>query len=237
MDDAGRLRFGVKVGTTNKVVSALKSYNDGAWHHVAASLSPAGQVLFVDGELVGRDVTATSGLPGLVGQWMLGGDSVSGSASAPSSKFFKGVLDDVAVYPRALSRAEVRAHISASLRTPPSTPAPTDSYGTSVNTSEPALYWRLGEATGPAALDTSGNEERGTLAGTVTYGQEGAVGGSDKSVTLNGSSGNVASTYNWSAPATYSAEVWFKTTTTRGGKLIGFGTNQSGTAPTSTETW
>lgn len=230
MDNTGKLRFGVQTGTTKKVITSVKSYNNGAWHHVAATLSPAGTQLYVDGELVGRDVTATSGMAGLVGQWVIGGDAMTGWSGASTSKFFKGLLDDVAVYPTALGRTEIRSHVSAALRTPVTTPAPTDTYGVAVQASKPSFYWRLGEATGTTAVDSSGNDERGTYAGTVTYGRPGAVGGTDTAVTLNGSSGNIASTYNWAGPTTYSAEVWFKTTSTKGGKLIGFGTNQTGTS-------
>ena len=36
----------------------------------------------------------------------------------------------------------------------------------------------------------------------------------------------------WVSPTQYTAEVWFKTNTTRGGKLIGFGNTTSGLSAT-----
>ena len=48
--------------------------------------------------------------------------------------------------------------------------------------------------------------------------------------TFNGSDGFVASNNQYSNPMNYSTEVWFKTTSTSGGKLIGFGCAQTGTS-------
>src|SRR5260221_696760 len=54
----------------------------------------------------------------------------------------------------------------------------------------PGLYWRLGEASGTTAADTSGNARPGTYAGGVTYGVVGSVPGDpDTAVTLNGTTG------------------------------------------------
>ncbi len=40
--------------------------------------------------------------------------------------------------------------------------------------------------------------------------------------------GLVVAQQSWATPGPYSAEVWFKTNSTRGGKLIGFGNATSG---------
>ena len=45
---------------------------------------------------------------------------------------------------------------------------------------------------------------------------------------MNGSDGAVATSKPVSSPSVYSEELWFNTTTTQGGKLIGFGANQTG---------
>ena len=47
-------------------------------------------------------------------------------------------------------------------------------------------------------------------------------------MTFNGSNAFVASTASFASPTTYSEEAWFKTATTAGGKLIGFGNAASG---------
>ena len=93
----------------------------------------------------------------------------------------------------------------------------------------PDLYWRLGEPSGPTAKDSSGNQLDGIYSGGDTLGQPGAVTGtSDTAVHFDGTSGTVASAGPVTNPTTYSEELWFKTTTTHGGKLIGFGDQPSG---------
>ncbi|WP_406832168.1 PKD domain-containing protein [Pedococcus sp. KACC 23699] len=116
LDDAGHVLFGVNPGV-KKVVASSQSYNDGQWHHAVAALGPVGQSLYVDGVQVGRDVTTTSAAAGVLGQWVLGGDTLTGWPSAPTSRYFSGSLDDVAVYPSALGLDVVRAHYRASGRT------------------------------------------------------------------------------------------------------------------------
>jgi hypothetical protein len=64
----------------------------------------------------------------------------------------------------------------------------------------------------------------------VTRGVAGAItGDSNPAVTLNGTStGLVAFREHLQQPGTFSVELWFKTITTSGGKLTGFGTAQTG---------
>ncbi len=56
------------------------------------------------------------------------------------------------------------------------------------------------------------------------------TGTTDTAVTLNGTNGLVSSALSGTAPSVYSEEVWFKTTTTSGGKIIGFGSSPTGTS-------
>jgi hypothetical protein len=44
------------------------------------------------------------------GFWRVGGDTVAGWPYQPSSFFFNGSIDEVAVYPTALSAAQVNTH-------------------------------------------------------------------------------------------------------------------------------
>ncbi len=81
----------------------------------------------------------------------------------------------------------------------------------------------------PTAADSSPNEFPGVYNGGTTYGTPGAVSGTpNTAVTFNGTTGPVASAAGVSNPTVYSEELWFKTTTNSGGKLIGFGNAQSG---------
>lgn len=117
MTNSGHLVYGVWQNQNTAVTSA-STYNDGKWHQVVATLSSAGMVLFVDGRQVAADSTVTTGRP-YYGYWRVGGDSLSGWPSAPSSGYLDGSIDDVAVYPAALPLATVQSHYALSGRTVP----------------------------------------------------------------------------------------------------------------------
>ena len=228
MDDAGRLVFGVYPGGARTLTSA-KTYNDGEWHHVVATLgSSAGTALYVDGKRVARDPGVTSAQD-YSGYWRIGGDNLKGWPDKPTSSYFAGTIDDVAIYPTALSRTTIQQHYTDSGRTVAIPPKPTDAYGAAVYKDSPSLYWRLGEASGPTAKDVSPNEADGTYTGGITFGRPGAVDGTtDTAVTFDGTDGQLNSNASVSNPIVYSEELWFSTTTTSGGKLIGFGNAASG---------
>ena len=69
-----------------------------------------------------------------------------------------------------------------------------------------------------------------TMADKRSVYQARSLGIGDTAVSFNGSNGFVSSNSSFSNPATYSEEAWFKTTTTQGGKIIGFGNNANGTS-------
>ena len=104
----GKVVFGVS-SNANKVITSPTAYNNGAWHQVTASLSSAGMELYVDGILIGTDSSVTSAAS-YNGYWRIGGDNLSGWPSAPTSGYLAGSIDDVAVYPAALTLAEVKNH-------------------------------------------------------------------------------------------------------------------------------
>ncbi|WP_256793606.1 PKD domain-containing protein [Terrabacter sp. Ter38] len=227
MTSAGKLVFGIYDGGTRTITTA-DSFNDGQWHHIVASMGSEGMRLYVDGLLQGKQPSVTAGQP-YQGYWLVGGDSLGGWPDQPSSNFFAGAIDEVAVYGAPLTEAKVRAHYTASGRTVNVPPAPSDSYGSAVYGSTPDFYWRLNEATGSVARDEMGSTN-GNLTGGFTLGVAGAVPGQagDKSVGLDGVNGNVTAATTVTNPTTYSEELWFNTTTTRGGKLIGMGDQPTG---------
>ncbi|MEQ1699422.1 MAG: LamG-like jellyroll fold domain-containing protein [Ilumatobacteraceae bacterium] len=106
------------------------------------------------------------------------------------------------------------------------------SYRTNVLADVPWAFYEAEEASGSAATDSSGNSRSGSFGGTITYRQVGALTRLPGFSVLLGSNGRlVASTTTLSNPTTYSVELWFKTSTTSGGKLLGFenSRNQSST--------
>jgi PKD repeat protein len=91
-----------------------------------------------------------------------------------------------------------------------------------------SAYWRLGEPSG-TIYDWAGTND-GTLAAGTTRNQAGAINGdADAAVSFNGTdSGRMSTKTAQAGPQVYSVEAWFKTTTTTGGKIVGFGTSATG---------
>jgi hypothetical protein len=113
MTNAGKLVFGVYPNSVKTIASPL-SYNDGAWHHVVATLSSTnGMALYVDGKSVATD-TATKSAQAYNGWWRIGQLPLSGWTSAPTSNYFAGSLDSTQVWNTvALSATQVAAHYRA----------------------------------------------------------------------------------------------------------------------------
>jgi hypothetical protein len=229
MTNAGSLDYGVYDGSTH-VVEAANPYNDGVWHHVVATQGPTGMALYVDGTLMATG--ATTGVQNYLGYWRVGGDNLTGWPNQSSSTYFAGAISDAAVYPLPLTAAQVKAHFLASPAhyvTPPP-PVPASAYGKAVVADAPSSYWPLSDSSGPLGADMSGANSQIRYNGTgVTYGAASTVeAAAGKGITLDGASGGLISAKSANNSQTYSEELWFKTTTTRGGKLIGFGDSSTG---------
>jgi PKD repeat protein len=194
------------------------------------TLSSGGQELYVDGKRVGRRTDTTSAQP-YSGYWRVGGDNLNGWPDQPASFAFAGDIAQVAVYPGALSSTRVQAHYTASGRTLAVPVKPADAYGGAVWDGQPDLYWRLDETSGTAAKDTMTNEAGGIYSAGVELGQPGSPAASaGRSINLPGGPQTVVASTPTSNPQVYSMEFWFKTTTTTGGRLMGFGNAPSGSA-------
>ena len=100
-------------------------------------------------------------------------------------------------------------------------PAPADN---------PFFSYEFNETSGTVATDLSGNSRTGTLLAGVTRVGGSCVLNASPFITLNGSTTGQVTTASSSiaGPNTYSVEAWFKTTTTTGGKLVGFGNSAAG---------
>lgn len=114
MDNQGLIHFGVFPGPDTavdpgirRILSSSRACNDGAWHHVAARLSQAGQFLFLDGVPIASDVSTrnASHYPGF---WRFGYDNLVTWEHRPSSDRFRGVLDEIRVTRRPASDAWLR---------------------------------------------------------------------------------------------------------------------------------
>ena len=89
-------------------------------------------------------------------------------------------------------------------------------------------FWRLGEASGTNVADYAGVTNATAQSG-VTRGAAGAISGDpDLASTFSGTStGYASSNQVRGGPNTFTAEAWFKTTTTQGGKILGFGNRRN----------
>ncbi|MBK8756846.1 MAG: PKD domain-containing protein [Actinomycetales bacterium] len=229
INGSGQLTFGVYAGATKTLTSGT-GYNDGQWHHVVGAVDQAaGMTFYVDGRRIGA-LNGAIKAEQKTGYWHIGGDTLGTWPNAPSNRYLDGTIDEVAVYQTALTPAQVAAHYTASGRTVPNPTDPAYSYGQAVTASNPTIYWRLDEATGRMVIDTTANGNYGTYSsGGVTYNQPGAVAGSN-GVTLNGTSGWLGGQTAFVNPTVYTEEIWFKSTSIKGGRLMGFGNAATGTS-------
>ncbi len=102
-----------------------------------------------------------------------------------------------------------------------------DAYSQDVTGANPGTYWRLGEASGDA-VNTSG-VRNGVVGSGVTRAVSGVLPG-DGALRLNGTDTSMVSSPDWgNAPTQFTAETWFRTTSTTGGRLLGFGDSSTGT--------
>jgi PKD repeat protein len=93
-------------------------------------------------------------------------------------------------------------------------------------------HWPLGESSGTTAFDHSGTAD-GTLNAGVTRGAAGAIAGDrDTAYRFSGTStGHLTATAAAApGPQVFSVEAWFQTTTTNGGKIVGYGNARTGTS-------
>lgn len=224
LNNSGRVHFGIQSGGV-KVVASSKTYNNNQWHHAVGTVKGTTARLYVDGVLVGKrdDITRPEQF---VGHWRVGGDRQNGFPNAGAANF-NGAIDEVAVYTQALSGDQIEAHYVASGRTSTRAPRPTDNYGAAVYDKEPTLYWRLNEASGSQAADFGPMGNAGTYRGGYTRGVAPAITGDSRAITVNGNNGYVSSDAQFTNPQVFSTEAWFRTTTNQGGKIIGFGNQNS----------
>ncbi|GAA2177928.1 hypothetical protein GCM10009847_05930 [Leucobacter tardus] len=199
MRNDGRLNFGVYPGST-KIVTSASSYNDGKWHQAASSLSKDGMKLYVDGQLVAADPSVTSG-EGFSGYWRIGGDNLGSWPDRPQSDWLSGSIDEVAVYPTALTSAQVSTHYAIGS----GRQAPTASFtaaaedlsvsfdGSASTVAEDGRLteyaWDFGDGTptvsGSAPTTTHAYAKAGTFTATLTVRDDrGLVGSAQRTVTV-----------------------------------------------------
>lgn len=177
--------------------ATISSGDIGKWVHLVGVYDGANWKLYRNGTLA-SSTAASSGSLTVSSDWGIG---AGGNSS--DWRFFSGSIDEVSIHNYGLTAAQVdtlfsAGHYSSAVLT----------YAAAVAAAQPYAYWRLSEASGTTAADTSGNARTGTYSGTYSLGQPSALTtDSDHSVSFSG--GYVGSNFVFNS-ATASVEVWVK---------------------------
>lgn len=197
-------------GTTDLTTPAPSVY---MWHHVVAVESGALGKIYIDGLQVASSSSmaaiGNSTYPIEIGRF-------GSYAGCTANYYFSGQIAEVAIYPTALASSRILAHYQASRLAPvKTTGSNVGTYTDSVLADRPVGYWRMGEATGSSAADSSGASNVGIYTGGVTLNATGALTtDSDTAATFNGSTAYISVTDSPSlfGSAQVTAEAWVKAT-------------------------
>ena len=259
VDGTGRISFGIRGGRgapPPTVQTAAAGYNDGAWHHVVGSIGTDGMQLFVDGQVAGQLSTTTTGGLG-VGYWRIGGDMPL-AAGGPS--YLAGDVDEVAVYPAALSAQQVLGHYTLSGRQvggPPNL-APTAAFTSTATdlavvfdsggSSDPdgtivSRSWAFGDG-GAATTATASHTyaAAGTYPVTLTVTDDGGATDTEtRNITVTAPAGNAPPVASFTSTVSDLTATFTSTSTDPDGAVVsllwGFGDGASATTSPASHTY
>ncbi len=113
VDNGGRLVFGMWDSSRGRhTVSSTARVDDGSWHHAVATRGSGGTMrLYLDGAQVASGPLGST--YSYTGSWQVGGDQLTGWPQAPTSPYYAGTVDELAVYPTQLDLTQVQDHFAA----------------------------------------------------------------------------------------------------------------------------
>jgi hypothetical protein len=189
--DSATSSYSAAVVSTTTVATATT-------YHVVGTYNGANLRIYVNGVL-----ESTVARSGLVNDSSFGGALAGGGWGTLPSPAFRGRLDEIAIYGSALSAVRVQAHYASG------TPV---TYSSTVLGDSPAAYWRLGEASGTGAADSSGNGNGGSYAGGVTLGAPALINDANTSASFDGSDDRMyfSDSASLSPTAAISLEAWIR---------------------------
>ena len=202
-------------GCNNPSIGGPHTLQDGNWHQVAATYDGTNTVvIFFDGQQAGSMTVAQENT------------DTSGASLQIAPSNFSGSIDEVAIYPSALSTAKINAHWQAGVGAAACPARPSSGYAGTVMGDSPSRYYRLGDASGRATVDSSGN----CMDGAYSYGSSAVVGGlagdSDGAATHPPGGGAVGDATAGGLPGGSSArtvEMWIKEPQTAQSGLLQYG--------------
>ena len=147
------ITFGVRNSSSVFSVAGTTDHNDGNWHHVVATFEASTNLkLYVDGSLESENPQWN--LPATINNVTT---SVGiGTSIGSSAWYMNGKVDEVGLFNSVLSASDVSDIWNLG------TPQSLDSYN-------PVGYWRFESGSGTTAIDSSGNNNDGTLVNGVAY--------------------------------------------------------------------
>jgi hypothetical protein len=105
----GTVSFGINDGS-QKVINSSSNKNNGSWHHAVGTYDNGTMKLYVDGVLAGTQAIGPASL--YYGWWRVGYDNTNNWSGGGATQTGL-VVDEAAVYPYALSPAQIQAHFDA----------------------------------------------------------------------------------------------------------------------------
>ncbi|MCL4413732.1 MAG: hypothetical protein M1522_03130 [Actinobacteria bacterium] len=224
----GHLHFGVWPGYQS-IASSPQTVNDGKWHLAVATLSSAGQDLYLDGNLVAH-LANTQAQTSYSGWWRIGnmGDCGPWQYAATAEFPFTGNMADVAVYDSmAFSASQVQELYQAA-------GYQSSCYTSALLADSPSALWPMNDpsSASPNVADTSGNSNNATVQGSVSYGVNGGVPCDPATPAMAFSGGYLSTANSFPAPGPqpFSIAAWFKTTSNNGG-IIQYSDQQTSPQP------
>ncbi len=174
MTTTGQLRFGMNP-TTAVAIGSNQDYRDDQWHHVVGTLSPAGMKLYVDGALVDQRADITYARTGYTGYVRIGAGALNGfpGTNTSTGRRFEGLIDDAALYRKALPLSRIADHYRASGRALGEVNEPPTAAFTATPTNLSVLFNGAGSSDADGTIAswawTFGDGDTSTAANSVTH--------------------------------------------------------------------
>ena len=203
MSNDGKLNFGVYDGAL-RIVTSASAYNNGAWHHFAATFSANDQKLYVDGAQVASS-TAANFAQGHSGYWRIGNMKMDGWST--NQEHWDGELDDIAFFDAVLTSTDVSTIYGSATQLQSGSP----------KWSNVKSLWRFEETSGSTIADSSGQGNTANLVGSL----KSTTGKYGNALTFQGQA-MLGTTTSQTSPSSFTVAMWFKTTSTYGGGLFQF---------------
>ena len=159
LNDRGRA-FGV--GSPDTTIQTASVINNGQWHHVVGTRDAASgeMILYLDGEQQ-ASITGPTGTKDY-------GSHLRVGTTQTAMHFFNGSIDELCIYDRTLTPAEVGAIYN------------------SIASNILAAHWTLDETAGTSAVDTSGNGLDADCLGGLSFDSNATTGVLDGAIDLDG---------------------------------------------------